>query len=247
AARGVLALATRSPAIAGVLTAAFTLAVLAQPLAADVRTAVLLGREDTLSQARAFLDERFAPGLRVSIEPAVPGRFFRSNPEGDSPAWLSRCPRRDGWTEPGWSYVAAGGRRVCEQFKPGLFVRPDGGVRASAYHSVLSPDTIDDYRLYGYCLVMTVNVVRERAERDPQARAYYERLERESDLLRVFSPYDEGAESVPFNFDLSYNYYPPEYERPGPTVRIYRLDDCEQAYGPPLIRIPKAKEPPPFS
>jgi hypothetical protein len=227
--------------------AALTLVVLAQPLAADVRTAVLLGRDDTLSQARAFLDERYAPGLRVSIEPAVPGRYFRSNPEGSRPGWLSRCPRRDGWTERGWSYVAAGGRRVCEQYKPGLFVRPDGGVRASAYQAVLGPETIDDYRLYGYCLVMTVNVVRERAERDPRARAYYERLERESELLRVFSPYDDGAEPVPFNFDLSYNYYPTEYERPGPTVRVYRLDDCEQAYGPPLIRIPKAKEPPPFS
>jgi hypothetical protein len=235
------------PALAGAVAAVFTAAVLAQPLAADVRTAVLLGREDTLSQARAFLDEEFAPGLRVSIEPAVPGRFFRSNPEGRSPAWLSRCPRRDDWTEPGWSYVAAGGRRVCDQYKPGLFVRPDGGVRASAYHTVLSPETIDDYRLYGYCLVMTVNVVRDRAERDPEARAYYERLERESELLRLFSPYDDGAEPVPFDFDLSYNYYPPEYERPGPTVRLYRLDDCVQAYGPPLIRIPRAKEPPPFS
>ena len=235
------------PVFAGALAAAFTAAVLAQPLAADVRTAVLLGREDTLSEARAFLDEEFAPGLRVSIEPAVPGRFFRSNPEGASPAWLSRCPRRDAWTEPGWSYVAAGGRRVCEQYKPGLFVRPDGGVRASAYHTVLSPETVEDYRLYGYCLVMTVNVVRDRAERDPGARAYYERLEREAELLRTFSPYDEGAEPVPFNFDLSYNYYPPEYERPGPTVRLYRLDDCVQAYGPPLIRIPRAKEPPPFS
>jgi hypothetical protein len=235
------------PAFAGALAAVFTAAVLAQPLAADVRTAVLLGREDTLSQARAFLDEEFAPGLRVSIEPAVPGRYFRSNPEGRSPAWLSRCPRRDDWTEPGWSYVAATGRRVCEQYKPGLFVRPDGGVRASAYHTVLSPETIEDYRLYGYCLVMTVNVVRDRAERDPEARAYYERLERESELLRIFSPYDEGEEPVPFNFDLSYNYYPPEYERPGPTVRLYRLNDCVQAYGPPIIRIPRAKEPPPFS
>jgi Dolichyl-phosphate-mannose-protein mannosyltransferase len=235
------------PAFAGVLATAFTAAVLAQPIAADVGTALLLGREDTLSQARAFLDERFAPGLRVSIEPAVPGRYFRSNPEGSSPEWLSRCPRRDDWTEPGWSYVAADGRRVCEQYKPGLFVRPDGGVRASAYHTVLSPETIEDYRLYGYCLVMTVNVVRDRAERDPDARAYYERLERESELLRTFSPYDEGADPVPFNFDLSYNYYPSEYERPGPTVRLYRLDDCVQAYGPPLIRIPRAKEPPPFS
>jgi MFS family permease len=233
-------------ALAAAVAAALTLVVLAQPLAADLRTGALLGREDTLSQARAFLDERFAPGLRVSIEPAVPGRYFRSNPEGRSPGWLSRCPRRDGWTEPGWSYVAAGGERVCEQYKPGLFVRPDGGVRASAYQAVLGPDTIDDYRLYGYCLVMTVNVVRDRAERDPEALAYYERLERESELVREFSPYDEGAEPVPFNFDLSYNYYPTEYERPGPTVRLYRLDDCEQAYGPPLIRIPKAKEPPPF-
>ena len=52
---------------------------------------------------------------------------------------------------------------------------------------------------------------------------------------------------MPFNFDLSYNYYPPEYHRPGPTVRIHRLDDCEQATGPPIIRIPRAREPAPVS
>jgi hypothetical protein len=230
-------------------TAALALVVIAQPLIADVRTAQVLGREDTLNQARTFLDERYPPGLRVSIEPAVPGRYFRSNPEGRIPAWLSRCERRDGWTEPGWTYEAAGGRRVCEQYKPGLFVRPDGGVRASAYHAVLGPEVIDDYRLYGYCLVMTVNVVRDRALEtgDPRARAYYERLERESDLVREFSPYDPGADPVPFSFDLSYNYYPPAYRRPGPTVRIHRLHDCKQGYGAPLIRIPKAREPEPFS
>jgi Dolichyl-phosphate-mannose-protein mannosyltransferase len=227
--------------------AAVSLAVLAQPLAADIRSARALGREDTLSQARAFLDAHFAPGLRVSIEPAVPGRYFRSNPEGTPPAWLSRCEQREGWTEPGWSYVAYNGRRVCEQYKPGLFVRPDGGVRASAYGSVLGPDVIDDLRLYGYCHVMTVNVVRERAGRNPQARAYYDRLERESSLVREFSPYRDDADPVPFDFDLSYNLYPSAYERPGPTVHVYRLDDCEQAYGPPLIRIPKAREPEPFS
>jgi hypothetical protein len=237
----------RRASLRAAAAAAVTLAVLAQPLAADIRSARALGREDTLNQARAFLDDRFAPGLRVSIEPAVPGRYFRSNPEGTPPAWLSRCEQREGWTEPGWSYVAQDGRRVCEQYKPGLFVRPDGGVRASAYGSVLGPEVIDDLRLYGYCHVMTVNVVRERAERDPQARAYYERLERESRLLREFSPYRDGADPVPFDFDLSYNLYPSAYERPGPTVRVYRLDDCEQAYGPPLIRIPKAREPEPFS
>jgi 4-amino-4-deoxy-L-arabinose transferase-like glycosyltransferase len=229
------------------LLAGMTLLVLVQPLAADVRSGQVLGRDDTRQQARDWLEANYPPELRVAVEPAVPGRWFRSNPEGDPPSWLSRCEQRDGWTEPGWSYVADRGRRICAQYKPGLVARPDGGVRASAYHSVLGPEVIDDYRLYGYCLVMTVDVVRDRALQtgDPEARAYYARLGRESRLLREFSPYDRGADPVPFNFDLSYNYYPSEYHRPGPTVRIHRLDGCEQASGPPVIRIPQAREPAP--
>ena len=122
-------------------------------------------------------------------------------------------------------------------------------MRASAYHLLLSPEVVDDYRRYGYCLVMTVGVVRERAlaTGEPRVRAYYRRLERESRLVRSFSPYDPGADPVPFNFDLSYNYYPTAYHRPGPAVRIYRLRDCKQGYGPPLIRIPKVRELPPFA
>ena len=239
----------RHALVSGLVLAAITGLVLAQPLAADVRTALVLGRADTREQAREFLIDRFPPELRVSIEPAVPGRYFRSNPEGRLPDWLSRCPARRGWKEPGWSYVGEGGRRLCVRFKPGLFARPDGGVRASAYHTVLSPEVIDDYRFYGYCLVMTTGVVRERAlgTGDPGARAYYGRLERESRLLREFSPYDPGEGPVPFSFDLSYNYYPTAYHRPGPTVRIYRLGRCKQRSGPPVIPIPRAKEPPPWA
>jgi Dolichyl-phosphate-mannose-protein mannosyltransferase len=239
----------RRPAfVSGVVLAAITVLVLAQSLAADVRTALVLGRADTREQAREFLAKRFPPELRVSIEPAVPGRFFRSNPEGKLPDWLSRCRARPGWNAPGWAYVGEGGRRLCVRFKPGLFARPDGGVRASSYHTVLTPEVIDDYRFYGYCLVMTAGVVRERAlgTGEPRVRAYYRRLERESRLLREFSPYDPGEGPVPFSFDLSYNYYPAAYNRPGPTVRIYRLDRCEQRSGPPVIPLPRAKEPPPF-
>jgi hypothetical protein len=237
-----------SPRWRPVALAGVALVVLLQPLAADIRSAQVLGRDDTRQQARDWIEARRMPGLRVSVEPAVPGRWFRSNPEGDPPSWLSRCAQRAGWTEPGWSYVPRGGSRVCVQYKPGLVARPDGGVRASAYHAVLGPDVIEDYRLYGYCLVMTVDVVRDRALQtgDRDARAYYARLDRESQVVRTFSPYDEGADPVPFNFDLSYNYYPPEYHRPGPTVRIHRLDDCEQATGPPIVRIPRAREPAPF-
>ena len=237
------------PAWAGAAAlAVLTALVLAQPLAADVRSAQVLGRDDTRQQARDWIEANEPPGLRASIEPAVPGRWFRSNPEGDPPSWLTRCERREGWTEPGWSYEAEDGRRVCEQYKPALVARPDGGVRASAYHAVLGPELIDDYRLYGYCLVMTVDVVRDRALRSGSraARAYYARLDRESEVVRTFSPYDEGADPVPFDFDLSFNYYPPEYHRPGPTVRLHRLDDCEQAAGPPVVRVPRAREPEPF-
>jgi Dolichyl-phosphate-mannose-protein mannosyltransferase len=233
---------------AGLAAAILTAAVLIQPFAADVRSAQVLGRDDTRQQARDWLEAHYPPELRASVEPTVPGRWFRSNPEGDPPSWLSRCPRHDGWTEPGWSYVAAGGERVCAQYKPGLVARPDGGVRASSYHAVLSPGVIDDYRLYGYCLVMTADVVEDRALQtgDRDARAYYDRLDRESRVVKTFSPYDEGADPVPFSFDLSYNYYPPEYHRPGPTVQIRRLKDCRQATGPPIIRIPRAREPAPF-
>jgi hypothetical protein len=229
------------PALAG-----FAFLVLIQPLAADIRSAQALGRDDTRQQARDWLERNQPPELRASVEPTVPGRWFRSNPEGDPPPWLSRCEQRDGWSEPGWSYVSERGR-VCAQYKPGLVARPDGGIRASAYHAVLGPEVIDDYRLYGYCLVVTADVVRDRALQaaDPEARAYYDRLARESRVVRTFSPYDEGAEPVPFDFDLSYNLYPPEYRRPGPTVRIHRLDDCEQATGPPIVRIPRAREPAP--
>jgi hypothetical protein len=239
----------RRPAWLGAAAAAaLTLVVLAQPLAADVRSAQVLGRDDTRQQARDWLEERYPPGLRASVEPTVPGRWFRSNPEGDPPSWLSRCEQRDGWTEPGWSYVGEGGRRVCAQYKPGLVARPDGGIRASAYQAVLDADVIDDYRLYGYCLVMTADVVRDRALQSGHggARAYYDRLAREGRVVKRFSPYDAGADPVPFNFDLSFNYYPPEYNRPGPTIAIHRLDDCRQATGPPIIRIPRAREPAPF-
>jgi hypothetical protein len=249
--------ATREGLAAAAATALLTAIVLAQPLAADVRSAMVLGRDDTREQAREFLVGRFPAALRVSIEPAVPGRWFRTNPEGRFPAWLRRCPKdpRWGlpggrpWPRPGYSYPGPTGERICARFLPGQFTRPDGGVRASAYHLVLAPEVVDDLRFYGYCHVLTFGTVRERVAvaRDPKAAAYYERLDREADVLRRFSPYDEGAQPEPFHFDLSFNNYPTAYERPGPVTTIYRLRDCEQAYGAPVIQIPRARELAPFA
>jgi len=234
----------RRPA-AGIATlVVLTLAVIAQPLAADLRTTSVLGRDDTREQVRDYLTRTFPPELRLSVEPAVPGRWFRVDPTGEDPPWLGRCPRQAGWTEPGWRYPAPGGRRVCRHSKPGQFTRPDGGVRASAYHLVLDRGVIDQYRRYGYCVIVTFGVVRDRAiaTGGPDVRGYYRRVERESRVLRVYSPYDIGADQVPFDFDLSYNYEPAAYHRPGPVATIYRLRDCRQAYGAPAVQIPRARE-----
>jgi hypothetical protein len=249
--------ARRAPLMAGVLLAVVTLVALAQPLAADVRSAVVLGRDDTRQQVRDYLERDFSPELRVSVEPAVPGRWYRNNPEGRLPTWLGRCPRDPRWRlpggkpwdRPGWSYPGPGGRRVCARFRPGQFARPDGGVRASAYHLVLAPNVIDDYRFYGYCHVVTFGTVRERTAvlGDAAVDGYYRRLVREADVVRRFSPYDRGAEPEPFHFDKSFNYYPAAYHRPGPVATVYRLRGCRQAYGAPVIQIPRARELAPFA
>ena len=231
----------RAPGRRAAVLAALTILALAPPLLADVRSAVVLGRDDTREQVRDFLATRFPPELRLSVEPAVPGRWFRVDPAGTDPPWLSRCARRRGWAERGWRYPRPGGGSVCRRSKPGQFTRPDGGIRASAYHLVLDRGVIDQYRRHGYCVIVTFGLVRDRAlaTGGGAVRAYYGRLDRESRLLREYSPYDEGAEPVPFSFDLSYNYQPAAYHRPGPVARIHRLRDCRQGYGAPAVQIPR--------
>ena len=59
------------------------------------------------------------------------------------------------------------------------------------------------------------------------ARAYYDRLEtaRRSSCARSRRTQD-GAKPVDFNFDMSFNYLPRAYERPGPLIQVYKLRDC---------------------
>ena len=53
------------------------------------------------------------------------------------------------------------------------------------YGRTLRADVLDRYRADGYCTVMTFDLIRGRAEAsgDRAALAYYDRLERESDLI----------------------------------------------------------------
>ena len=106
--------------------------------------------------------------------------------------------------------------------------------RGSSTAARCAPRCSTRYRDAGYCMVMTFDLIRGRAEAagDRTALAYYDALERESDVVYQVSPYRADEEPPPFSFDLSYSYYSPAYERPGPEVRIHRIHDCVQRYGP---------------
>ncbi|MBA3420978.1 MAG: glycosyltransferase family 39 protein [Thermoleophilaceae bacterium] len=234
------ALLRARPRLQPAALAVLTLLVLAQPLAADVRTAEVLGHTDTRNLARDFLVDRYPPELRVAIEPAlpvVPEVYYRRRP-GDDAAVAGVCTGLAKGTDQG---EAARGN--CLPFDEQRFVReflrdvrrvvtePEGGPNANL--TILRPELIDLYRRRGYCTVMTMSIVRQRAENagDDRVLAYYRRLGRESDVVFEASPYRPGADPPPFDFDLSFNYYPAVFERPGPLVRVHRLRNCEQSYG----------------
>jgi hypothetical protein len=183
------------------------LAVLAQPILADVRTARLLGRTDTRQLARNWLVAHYPARLRIVIEPAVPPRYYRR---------ITNSGRGD---------------PLHKQFIRG-FIR-DINDTHDDYGSTLTPATLNTYRRAGFCLVMTMSLIRGRAENAhlAPALAYYKALEQQSKQVLHVSPYKRGAKPVKFSFDLSYNYYPTAFARPGPEIWIYRLNNCKQGYG----------------
>jgi 4-amino-4-deoxy-L-arabinose transferase-like glycosyltransferase len=195
-----------SAAVASGLLALLVAITVAQGALADVRSAQVLGHVDTRQSARTWLVDHYPSALRVVIEPAVPARYYR----------------RQG----------RGGLRGLKAFVRG-FAKHQAETRVQ-YPALLKPNYIDAYRTTGFCLVMTMSLIKGRAEvaKLPQALAYYDRLAKESKAVYHVSPYKPGAKPVRFDFDFSYNYYPSAFARPGPEITIYRLRNCKQKYGP---------------
>ena len=172
----------------------------------------VLGKQDTRQQARDYLVENYPGSLRAVIEPAVPTSFYRIE--------RSKSRKRQ--------FV----RGFIRDIRRAVNVEAPDGTTIT-YAASLNPEVIDQYRSKGFCLVMTMSLIRGRAEnaKVPGALAYYDRLERESKLVYSVSPYKDGEDPVPLHFDFSYNYYPTAFERPGPEVKVYRLNNCEQKTG----------------
>ncbi len=128
--------------------------------------------------------------------------------------------------------VPAGSRVAAEPFLPEGFLDgyPTRPVERpfDVYERRLEPELVDRYAREGYCWVVVGSYQKERglAAGLSGARAYYARLEDASVQTLRFSPYRLGAEPVDFNFDLSFNFLPRAYERPGPVVEVHRLAGC---------------------
>ena len=183
------------------LLVALCVVALAQPLAADWRSAKLMGRSDTRTLARAWLEARAGPELRIVVEPEVPPDFFRPD-SGGAPLFMRHFERE----------ARARRRHYSDTLSPATIDR----YRASGYCTVMT---------LGYVRG------RVESDSDPGAIDYYRRLEHESRLVHRESPQRPGSPAPPFHFDLSYNGYPATLTRPGPEVRVLALDRCRQGYG----------------
>ena len=89
------------------------------------------------------------------------------------------------------------------------------------YGRTLRPGVLDRYRAAGYCTVMTIELIRGRADAagDRGALAYYDRAgARVRRDLRGQPVPGRTPSRRAFSFDLSYSYYSPAYERPGPAT-----------------------------
>ena len=172
--------------------------VLCQPLAADSRSMAVLGHRDTREIARDWLVSTSARGLRVVVEPARP-----------RPVLLADAPRRarSGRADrPSSSTSSSATSRRRASSTPGRCARRSSTATARAATARSSRWT-------------SSAGARSRPTGSRAALAYYARLERESDLVFSVSPYRADATPPPFSFDLSYSYYSPAYQRPGPAGR----------------------------
>jgi 4-amino-4-deoxy-L-arabinose transferase-like glycosyltransferase len=97
-----------------------------------------------------------------------------------------------------------------------------------AYEKKLDPTLIDAYRSEGYCWVVVASHQKQRGlnAKLPGAVGYYQRLNRESDGTELFDPWRAGADRPGFNFDMSFDYYPTAFVRPGPLIEVHHLRGC---------------------
>ncbi len=184
---------------------------MAQPIVTSIHAGSVMRKADTRELARDYMLAELPSGTRIVVDTvAIRDEYdiptLGIEPRPGEPRFISRfgAPPKDDNAYP-----------------------PDP-VRAERFLRDLSPARIDRYRAAGHCVVVTMSWFRERAEIAglDEAVAYYDRLERESEVLFRANPYDDPDDPVTFEFDQSHLYYSMNYDRTGPEVVIRKLDRC---------------------
>jgi hypothetical protein len=191
----------------------------AQGLVFSVHNDLVLARADTRQLARDWLVAHVPAGTKVVVEPVFPDQWAT---DVGHPSSATRSGAR-------WNKWPTSRVRLNPDGTP---VHGQGAlVKLEDYEKHVQPALVDRYRQLGYCWVVAGSTQYGRAYADPQAvpRAlpYYAKLKASADRRYTVAPYGAGAKGVPFSFDYSFNYYPLQYDRPGPEIDVYRLRNCQ--------------------
>ena len=191
---------------------------LAQSLATVVHNDVVLSRADTRNLTRAWMVGHVPAGAKVVVEPVVAGN------------WAQDIGRSLRWTKNGDRWQTQ--NTYMTDVAPNGAHLPPGQRRfvpIDEYERTLRPELLTEYAQHGYCWVVIGSLQAGRSFAQPkiapEAIAYYAQLANHARLMYHVSPFVPGSRAVPFSFDWSIDYYPPEYQRPGPEMSVYRLTE----------------------
>jgi uncharacterized protein (TIGR03382 family) len=217
------AIGRRRPVLAPTMLVLVTALLCGQGLVSSLHIGQVLSRDDTRNLTRAWMVEHVPPKTKIVVEPVVPD------------AWATDVGHPSPLTANGYRWVKFPTSRSTIANDGSQLPPPGRIVNIEDYERTLYPGLVDQYEEQGYCWVVVGSTQRGRAEVEPdavpRALAYYKELERRADTAYVASPYRRGADSVDFNFDWSFDFYPLAYHRPGPTMWVYHLRGGKCAAG----------------
>jgi hypothetical protein len=202
------------------------LALIGQGLVYSIHLDRVLSRDDTRNIARAWMVRNVPPGAKIVVEPIVP-EAWTADPGKPTPITPSGKRWRKFLTTRTTIDVDSGRKRR-------------GGVGTTIsiedYERTTRPELVGAYERGGYCWVMIGSTQYGRTlvqpGEVPNSLPYYRTLADRGERVYRVDPYKSGEGPVEFNFDWSFDYYPMAYERPGPTVIVYRLHEAACAGRP---------------
>jgi hypothetical protein len=210
--------AMRRPRFAVAAGAIAAVLVLGQGVVYAVHNDLVLSRKDTRTAMREWMVAHIPAGSKIVLEPTTPAEWIRKDGRPQAPPVWQRFGRHG-------KLLEQLGREYPGARKPADFAN---------YEYTVWPGLIEHYRELGYCWIVSTSQEEGRAWRDPSrnpgALPYYAALRKQADIVYHASPFSSDPNKGPqhpFQFDLSFDYEPLDFDRPGPVVTVYKLKNCK--------------------